>query len=266
MIISSLRNPKIKQVVKLRRRSQRDKRDRLVVEGYREIRRALDNRYPADEVYYCPDWYQGGNETALVEQAGAAGAECIECTREVFAKISYRDRPEGLLALGPTLAGTLDDIVPGDPAFLLAAEHIEKPGNLGTMLRAADAVNADAVAVCDACTDINNPNVVRASIGTLFTRPVVNADSAELAAWLRARGIQTVAATPAGECEYTEADYTKPTAVLVGSEMLGLSDFWMEHADVKVRIPMRGQCDSLNVSAAAAIMLYEVLRQRRDLT
>lgn len=262
MIISSLQNQKVKQVVKLRRRSQRDKLDKLVVEGCREIKRALDNRYGIEELFYCPDWYSGMHEASLVERAGALGAQCIECSREVFAKLSYRDSPEGLLAVGPTLSLGLPDIHPREPAFLLVAEQIEKPGNLGTMLRAADAVDTDAVIVCDACTDINNPNVVRASIGALFTRPVVDATSAELADWLKARGIQTVAATPTGDGDYTEADYTKPTAVLVGSEHLGLSDFWMAHADLKVRIPMRGQCDSLNVSSAAAVMLYEVVRQR----
>jgi RNA methyltransferase, TrmH family len=153
--------------------------------------------------------------------------------------------------------------LPADP-LLVVAEAIEKPGNLGTILRSADAAGVAALVVCDRCTDVNNPNVVRASIGTLFTVPVAEAGSAETLAWLRANGAQILAATPHAEREYTDVDLRGPTAIVVGTEQYGLSDAWMREADLRVRIPMLGQADSLNVAAATTILLYEAVRQRRS--
>ncbi len=262
MKITSQQNPGIKNIVKLRNRQHRDRQELIIVEGFREISRALDNGYVFKTLYFCTECFQGENEPALIDRAQQDGADLLECSKDVFCKISYRDRPEGLLGLGPKVTRELSALDLPDQPFLLVTEHIEKPGNLGTMLRAADAAGVDAVIVCDPCTDIHNPNVVRASVGTLFSVPVVEASSADVQAWLDRHGVQIVAATPYGSCEYTGATYSGPTAVVVGSEMLGLSDCWMGRATVKVKIPMLGQCDSLNVSAAAAIMLYEVVRQR----
>lgn len=262
-LLTSLQNPLVKEVVRLRQRSHRDDSGRLIVEGYREVKRALDNHVPVLRLFHCPSLYQGKNEPVLVERCRAAGAAVTECTEPVFMKIAYRDRPEGLLALCPQIRRTLSDLVLPDNPFLVVGEHIEKPGNLGTMLRTADAAGADALIVCDRCTDINNPNVVRASIGTLFTVPVAEATTQETIAWLRAHHIATVAASPHAEPFYTDIDLTGPVAVIVGAEQFGLSDAWMQGADHLVRIPMLGQADSLNVAAAATILLYEVVRQRR---
>lgn len=262
--ITSLQNPRVKDVVKLGRRPHRDEAGLLVVEGYRELRRAVANGWKPNALFYCPPLYLGHNEPEVVESCRRAGAELFECAESVFCKMAYRDRPEGLLATGPQVRWKLAELAPKTPAPLLViAEAIEKPGNLGTLLRSADAAGADAVLVCDPTTDINNPNVVRASIGTLFSLPVVEAAPEEALAWLRARGIRVLAATPHAEQDYTQADMTGGTAVVVGSEQYGLKTFWMEHADLKVRIPMLGQADSLNVSAAATILLYEAVRQRR---
>lgn len=263
-LITSLQNPRIKRVVKLRKRSCRDEEGILIIEGYREIKRALENNHPPSALFYCTDLFQGSNEPALIEQCRAAGADILPCASTVFQKIAYRDRPEGLLALAPQIHYDLEALQLPDRPLLLIAEHIEKPGNLGTMLRSADAAGVDAVIVCDRCTDINNPNVVRASIGTLFTLPVVDAASERVSAWLLERNIQVVAATPHTEKSYTELDYTQGTAILVGAEQFGLSDFWMKNAKAQVRIPMLGQCDSLNVAAAATILLYEAVRQRMN--
>ena len=143
------------------------------------------------------------------------------------------------------------------------AESIEKPGNLGTILRSADAAGAAAVLVCDRCTDVQNPNVVRASVGTLFSLPVVECTTAEAVPWLAERGFRILASTPHAEAFYTDYDLTGPTAVVVGAEQVGLKDAWlMSEACSRVRIPMLGQCDSLNVAAATTILLYEVVRQR----
>ena len=262
-LLTSLQNPLVKEVVRLRQRSHRDDSGRLIVEGYRELKRALDNHVPVLELFHCPALYQGKNEPHLVERCRAAGAAVHECTPPVFMKIAYRDRPEGLLALCPQIRRTLADLrLPANP-FLVVGEHIEKPGNLGTMLRTSDAAGVDALIVADPCTDLNNPNVVRASIGTLFTVPVAQATTAETIAYLRARGIRSLAASPHATKNYTDVDMTGPIAIVVGAEQYGLSDQWMSRADHLVRIPMLGQADSLNVAAAATILLYEVVRQRR---
>jgi TrmH family RNA methyltransferase len=261
--IASLQNPRVKDIVKLRDRARRDEQGVLLIEGYREIRRALDNNVRPVALFFSPDWYLGENEPALVDRCRAAGAELFECSREVFQKMAYRDRPEGLLAVAPQARIRLADLsVPANP-LIIVAEAIEKPGNLGTILRSADAAGVAAVLVCDRCTDINNPNVVRSSIGTLFALPVVEASTDEALAWLRSRGVRILAATPAAEREYTEADMTRGVAIVVGTEKFGLSSRWMEQADDRVRIPMLGQVDSLNVASATTILLYEAVRQRR---
>ena len=261
--ITSLQNPCIKEVVKLRDRSHRDEANLIVIEGYREVKRALDNRIHPTALFYCPAWYLGENEPDLVSRCAAAGAELYECEKDVFQKIAYRDRPEGLLALAPQIRGRLEDLqLPPDP-LLIIAEAIEKPGNLGSILRSADAAGVHAVIVCDRCTDINNPNVVRASIGTLFALPVVESTTENALAWLRARGIRILAATPSAERDYTDADMKRGVALVVGTEKFGLSSRWMGEADEKVRIPMLGQIDSLNVAAATTLLLYEAVRQRK---
>ena len=260
--ITSTANPRIKQIIRLRQRSHRDAVKQMLIEGYREIQRAASNQHPIDALFFCEELFQGENNHTLLETAKHSGATLFQCSKPVFEKISYRDRPDGLLALAPQLHLTLADIPLTDTPFLVIAESIEKPGNLGTILRSADAAGADAVIVCDRCTDINNPNVVRASIGTLFCRPVVEASSAETLEWLRDHDIQSLAATPQAQTLYTEADCKVPIAVVVGTEQYGLSAEWMQQADQQIRIPMHGQADSLNVATATTILLFEVRRQR----
>jgi RNA methyltransferase, TrmH family len=261
--ITSMQNPRVKQVVRLRTRSHRDEENLLLVEGYREVKRALDNRWNPTALFFCPELFQGKNEVPLVERCGQAGAELFECSESVFRKMAYRERPEGLLALAPQVRRSLADLsLPRNP-LVVVAESIEKPGNLGTMLRSADAAGVHAVIVCDRCTDINNPNVVRSSIGTLFSLPVAEATSSEAVDWLKKRNVRIVAATPHAEAEYTDVDMTQGIALVMGTEQYGLSELWMAGADEKVRIPMLGQIDSLNVAAATTILLYEAVRQRR---
>jgi TrmH family RNA methyltransferase len=236
----------------------------MIIEGYRELKRALENKHLPTVLFYCPDYFQGVNEPALIEQCRVAGAELFECAPPVFAKISYRDRPEGLLAIAPQVHRKLADLtLPANP-LVIVAEAIEKPGNLGTILRSADAAGAHAVVVCDPRTDINNPNVVRASIGTLFCVPLAEAGAEETLAWLRQRQIRILAATPHSATEYFDVDLKGGVAIVVGTEQYGLSETWLKQADLKVRIPMKGQADSLNVSAATTLLLYEAVRQRRS--
>ncbi len=260
--ISSLQNPRVKQLVKLRDRRPRDEAGVFLVEGYREIRRALEKHVGLQELYFAPEWFLGENEPALLAQAEAAGAKLFELSKDAFAKVAYRERPDGLLAVAPQWKRALADLSLSAAPFLLVVEAIEKPGNLGTILRSADAAGCDAVIVCDPVTDIFNPNVVRASTGVLFSVPLVVDESERVRTWLREKGIRTIATTPAAETLYTAADLRGPLAIVMGSEQYGLSEFWLKHADLPVRIPMAGQADSLNVAMATIITLFEAVRQR----
>lgn len=259
-MITSLQNPKVKEVVKLRDRRTRDESGLFLIEGYRELKRALDAGRKIETLFSCPELFLGSNEDALKEQCKAALH--LECSREVFAKISYRDRPDGLLAVAPQVHLKLADLRLKKNPFLVVAESIEKPGNLGTILRSCDAAGVDAVIVCDPTTDIHNPNVVRSSVGTLFTLPVLEAGSEATLAFLKEREIAVVAATPHAKTTFTEADFKVPLAIVVGTEQYGLTENWMKKADIAVRIPMFGVADSLNVASATTLLLYEVVRQR----
>lgn len=267
--LTSLQNPKIKQLVKLRDRSERETSGLFLIEGYRELLRASDGGAKIESLFICPELFLGSNEPALIASLTAQGAKLFTCSQSVFQKISYRDRPDGLLAIAPQTHKTLKDLdkilAKKKNPFLIVAEAIEKPGNLGTILRTADAVGVDALILCDRCTDIHNPNVVRASVGTLFTVPVIEASAADTLPWLQERQIKIAAATPSAQLEFTEAPLAGPIAIAVGTEQLGLSDLWMKQADIQVKIPMLGVADSLNVAMATALMLYEALRQRRKL-
>ncbi len=263
--ISSLQNPRVKQLVKLRDRRPRDEAGVFMVEGYRQIRRALEKNIEITELYISPEWYLGENEPALIAQAEAAGAKVFELTKDAFAKVAYRERPDGLLAVAPQWRRTLADVPApkaGKERFLLVVEAIEKPGNLGTILRSADAAGVDALIVCDPVTDLFNPNVVRASTGVLFSVPVVIAGSEEVREWLRGQGVKSVATTPSATDFYTDVDLKGPLAIVMGSEQYGLSEYWLKEADRRVVIPMAGQADSLNVAMATIITLFEAVRQR----
>jgi len=259
--IISLQNPKVKEAVKLRNRRDRDKTGLFLIEGYRELKRAIDAKKKIETVFYCPDLFLGENERELIANCHA-NAFC--CTRSVFAKLSYRDRPDGILAIAPQLHLTLSDLKLTANPFLLIAESIEKPGNLGTILRSCDAAGVDAVIVCDPMTDIHNPNVVRSSIGTLFTQPVIEGTSEETLTFLKQHAISIAAATPHAKREFTEVDFKVPFAIVIGAEQYGLSKIWMKETDTAVRIPMFGIADSLNVASATTLLLYEVVRQRRN--
>jgi TrmH family RNA methyltransferase len=267
-LISSLQNPRVKRLVKLRDRRPRDEAGVFLVEGYREIRRALEKKAKLSELYYSPDWFLGENEPELMGLATAAGAELVELSKDAFAKVAYRERPDGLLAVAPQWKTTLSQFTETlpkageEPPFVLIVEAIEKPGNLGTILRSADAAGCDGIIVCDPVTDLFNPNVVRASTGVLFSVPCAVAESAEVLPWLRQRGIRAVATTPSAREVYTETDLRGPLAIVMGSEQFGLSEFWLKNSDLAIRIPMAGQADSLNVAMATIIALFEAVRQR----
>ncbi|OFW66599.1 MAG: hypothetical protein A2Z12_08155 [Actinobacteria bacterium RBG_16_68_21] len=260
--ISSAANPRIKALVRLRNRRERDAAGRFLIEGYRELARAIDGGVSIETLFTCPELYLGDNDVGLAARVVATGAELVAVAEEPFRKASYRDRPEGLLAVAVQFPTGIDRLDLTGTPLLLVAEGIEKPGNLGTMLRTAEAAGATGVIVADATTDPFNPNVVRASLGTLFTVPLAIAASAEALGALRAAGIRVVATTPAGEAAHFATDLTGPTALVVGSEQYGLSTAWLEGADQRIVIPMPGSVDSLNAAMAAGIVLFEAVRQR----
>jgi RNA methyltransferase, TrmH family len=261
--LTSLQNPKIKYLAKLINRRTREKTGKTLLEGYRLISRALEAGHPMEECYYCPSLFLGENENELLDKLCENGTEIIEVTEPLFKKIAYRDRPEGLIALSPIKEHSLSEMPIVENGLYLVVEAIEKPGNLGSILRSADASGADGLIICNKCTDIYNPNVLRASTGAIFYVPVAECSSEEALDWLKKNNIKTLAATPHTDISYDEIDMTQGTAIVTGTEQYGLSEFWLNNADTDVLIPMCGKIDSLNVAIATSILLFEASRQRR---
>lgn len=263
MIITSLQNDRIKNVVKLRNRRDRDKQQSMLIEGYRSLLRASNNNISVAEFFFCPDYFIGGNEYKLIDLYKERGAHIIEVNKHVFQKMSYRDRPEGLLGVAPYFGKSLNDLELSDPPFLVVAQSIEKPGNLGTIIRSTDGTGADGLILCDRCTDLFNPNVITASTGICFALPIVETSTEDCLKYLKENNIAILSATPHADVFYTDVDMTQPTAVIVGAEQYGLTDEWMKESTINVKIPMLGQADSLNVATATTLLLYEALRQRQ---
>ena len=260
--ITSAHNPALKHLIKLRDRRTRDKENLTILEGYRELTRAREYGMELTECFFSPEHFLGVNEFPLLENLAASGVRISRLAPQLLEKVTYRDRPEGLLAVAVMREHRLEMLPEFDRPLYLVAETIEKPGNLGSMLRSADASGTDALIVCEKKTDLYNPNVIRASTGAIFSVPTAVCDNAAALAYLRAREVKILAATPHTDYRYTDADLTQGVAVVVGAEQTGLTDFWMDQADWKVNIPMLGRIDSLNVAAAATILLYEAARQR----
>lgn len=277
MIITSLTNPRVKHVVALNDRKQREQDGLMLVEGYDPLGMALHSGVAPKTLFICPVMMKvsDGHYRALRAACLAAGAEVIEVSEPVFAKMAYRDGPDGWLGVFAkprydlaSLPARWDGARAGKTApLILVAEHVEKPGNLGAMLRTCDAAGVTAFISCDPLADLGNPNVVRASQGALFSVPIAEGTSQEVMGWLRARGIRMLATTPnpingKEPAYYTDADLTQPVAIVVGEEKHGLSDFWLKQADAPIKIPMTGKINSLNVSISAALCVYEAVKQR----
>ena len=281
MLITSLQNQRIKNVVKLRQRRQRDAQRLTVVEGGREVLRALQQGIVPQEAFVCPELatsVEAVTAVSLLHQIsqsfGSAQDKPLiyEVTPDVFAKMAYREDSGGLLLVAPYWDRSLDGLLEKQPfprrvPFLVVIEGVEKPGNLGAILRTADATGTEGVILTHGAidsTDLHNPNVVRASLGTIFSVPVVSDSNARVIHWLRQQGIQIITTTPAATTPYTAVNLTGPVAIVMGSEAHGLSDEWLNAADHQVMIPMHGIADSLNLSVATALLLYEVVRQRNE--
>lgn len=266
LLVTSLQNLQVKEVKKLRERKDRNETGLFLVEGYKELTRALHGGVVIKTLFFCEELFLKTSEVALIEQIKSKGANIISCPKNVFEKIAYRERPDGLLGVAVQVHRTIEDLKKiidnSKNPFFVVAQHIEKPGNLGTILRSCDGVKVDAAIICDPCTDIFNPNVVRASIGSLFTQPVIEADSDDVIELFKRNNIKIVSTTPNTNKIYSNVDLSGPIAIVVGTEQYGLTDKWLKNSDINVKIPMRGVADSLNVGAATTIMLYEALRQR----
>lgn len=267
--ISSVQNPRVKSVLKLNNRRDRDEQQLTIVEGIREIGHALAAGVVPVEAYVCPALMDGDAATAvfqtLLQLEQQQQTTLLEVTEPVFAKMAYRGESGGILLVIPYLPATLAALPLADKPFFVVIEGGEKPGNLGAILRTADAAGVDGVIVCEDTavkgTDIHNPNAIRASLGAIFTVPTAVAPTAEVITWMRKHNIQIAAATPAADELYTAVALTPPIAIVMGSEAFGLSAAWLHAADKKVAIPMNGRLDSLNLSVATALILYEVVRQ-----
>lgn len=262
--ITSLQNPHIKQAWRLRNRREREEQKQFLIEGYREMSRALQAGIPWEALFFCEPLFLQEGEKKIVEYFHKKKIPIYSCSEAVFHKLSYRDRPDGLLGVASFFAEDLStaEKYVKKPAFVVIAESMEKPGNLGTILRSCDGAGVDLLIVCDPCTDIYNPNVVRASTGTLFTVPVVQASLTETFSFLQEKKMQVYAAMPQAKKLFTEESYLSSTAIVVGCEQYGLTQHWVEKAHSLVQIPMLGEADSLNVAQATTLLLYEVARQR----
>jgi len=256
MEITSLHNPRIRHLLLLQQKSQQRRSEQLfVVEGRRELDHCLAAGYELDSLFVCP-------ELCPSEVAPAAGAQRFEVPRAVYERMAYRGSTEGVMAIVREHRRELDDLELSPSPLIIVLERVEKPGNLGAVLRSADAAGADAVIVCDPLTDLYNPNLIRASIGAVFTVPIVACSSQECISFLQQHGIQILTAQLQDSSLYYNIDMCKPTALVMGTESTGLTDQWREAATAHIRVPMLGRLDSLNVSVSAAILLYEAVRQR----
>ena len=260
--ITSLTNPRVKATVRLRDRREREATGLTLVDGARELLRALDSGVTVEEAFTCAELVRSADAVAALRRLRGSGARCWEVSPAVFAKVAFGDRGEGVLAVVRSPATALDELrLPPDP-LIVVAEDVEKPGNLGAILRSADGAGADALIAASPRTDLFNPNAIRASLGTIFAVPLAAAPTAQVLAWLRQHGIRILAARVDGSALATETDLTGPLAIAVGAEAEGLDPAWSA-PDIKgIRLPMLGVADSLNVSAASAALLYEARRQR----
>jgi len=260
--ITSRQNPRVKEAVRLRERRHREKQGRILIDGVRELTRAIDAGVAMQKVFVCEPLCTGDDARRLLAVLPDCGAEVLEVTGPVFDKLAFGDRSEGMLGVAEMPRPTLEDLRLPESPLVAVLEGVEKPGNVGAVLRSADAAGISALIVADARTDLFNPNAIRASLGTIFAMPVCAASTEDTLDWLRSRGLAIFAARVDGSVPYTDADYRGPAALVLGSEAEGLSPAWTGDDVAGVRLPMLGVADSLNVSATAAVMFYEALRQR----
>lgn len=258
--ISSIQNPLIKDLQKLQEKSrERKKKQRFLIEGKRELNLAIAGNYEIETLLFLPELFTEND----LQELPKLDAELIEISKEIYQKLAYRDSTEGIIAIVKTKNLGLDSVIlENRNPLILVAEGLEKPGNLGAILRTADAANVDAVFIANPKTDMYNPNVIRSSVGCLFTNQIAVGTSEEIIAYLQAHNIHIYSATLQNSNEYHKENYTNASAIVVGTEATGLTQIWRDQATQNINIPMSGQIDSMNVSVATAIVVFEAKRQR----
>ena len=260
-IIASLQNTKIKNIVRLLSKSKERKSQNIVVfEGARELSLATSAGYEVNSVFVCREIFSKSEYPDVLD--AIPDKLIYEVTLPVFQKIAYREGSDGLITLAIPKYLKFDDLILSDNPFIIILEAVEKPGNLGAILRTADAAAVDTVIICDPLADLYNPNVIRSSVGCAFTVQTVACTSEEAFDWLKKKNISTYAAELEASSWYQDADFFKPSAIIMGTEADGLTDFWLKNANHRIKIPMRGKIDSLNVSVSTAIITFEAMRQR----
>lgn len=262
--INSLTNPRIKNILRLQANSRDRKMQNLfVIEGYREISRAIMSGIEIKELYACVELDKQGRGEELLEQNDKI--QLFEVSKSAFARIAYREGSDGLIALAVPRNLSLNDLKVSREPLILVLESVEKPGNLGAIMRTADAAGIDAVIVCDPLIDIYNPNAIRSGVGCIFTRQVVACSSQEAIEWLVMKKIKIFAAAlTENALTYHQFDFRGPTAIVMGTEATGLSKDWLTRSDAQIIIPMKGIADSMNVSTSAAVLVFEAVRQREQ--
>lgn len=258
--ITSLQNPKIKNVVKLTKNKERKEQNLFLIEGARELSLALIADYEIHSVFVCPDLFSKTDYPEVLNTIPEN--KLFEVSEAIFEKIAYREGSDGLLTLARPKCHTLSDLKLPENPFIIILEAVEKPGNLGAILRTADAAQADAVIICDPATDLYNPNAIRSSVGCLFTVQTAVCSSQEALKFLHEHGIKSFAAELEASQWYQDTDFTRPSAIIMGTEADGLTSFWLSNANSRIKIPMRGKIDSLNVSVSTAVITFEAMRQR----
>lgn len=262
MLITSLQNPSVKNIVKLAKSRERKEQQLFVIEGARELSLALQSDYIVESLYVCWEMFEKTKYPSVLDSMEEKNV--LDISPEVFGKIAYRENSDGVVAIAKPKLHKLEYIKLSANPFVIVLEAVEKPGNLGAILRTADAAAVDAVVVCDPQTDLYNPNVVRSSVGGIFTVQTAVCSSADAAAWLKANNISSYAAELQAAEFYQDIDFRMPSAIVMGTEAEGLTGFWLKNATKRIKIPMRGKIDSLNVSVSTAVLTFEAMRQRGE--
>ncbi|MFV0420077.1 MAG: TrmH family RNA methyltransferase [Dysgonomonas sp.] len=258
--IVSLQNPKIKNIGKLSKNKERREQNIFIIEGARELSLALMADYEIDSVFICPELFAKTDYPNVLNSIPEN--KLFEVSEAVFEKVAYREGSDGLLTLARPKSHTLKDLNISVNPFIIILEAVEKPGNLGAILRTVDAAQADAVIICDPATDLYNPNAIRSSVGCIFTVQTAVCTSQEALDFLHQRKIRSFAAELQASQWYQDTDFKQSSAIIMGTEADGLTSFWLQNADARIKIPMRGKIDSLNVSVSTAVLTFEAMRQR----
>jgi RNA methyltransferase, TrmH family len=261
-VITSVRNPRIQEVVKLRAGRRSAGPDEILIEGVRELQRAIDSGVIVREAFCCPGPSPSEEESQVLDALAQRQVALTKVNETVFGKIAYGDRRTGIVAVGERPKVSFDALRLSKRPLIGAVEGVEKPGNLGAVLRSADGAGVAAILAVESTTDVYGPNVIRSSLGCVFTVPVVETTAAEAFGWLMSHGIAIIAADPSAKRRYTEVDLAGPLALVFGNEAKGLTETWRRSEVVRASVPMLGRADSLNVSITAALFFYEAVRQR----